>query len=173
MSNEFTAKAVTSIDEIDVPERSPRIERVPFVDVVQGVVCCNALFFLPTHYANKRGRVCLGPDKCPWHKTTKLVPYYLVALYVTKEHKVTWYQLPPSAAKQLLFGAKVLDRSIYGATVTVKRKWKAMNAPVIVSIDPSVSTPGGMPKPLTPEKSIRKCFGTAGSTSKTGKKAVE
>jgi len=172
MSDVFHAKAVTSIDEIEVPERSPRIERVPFVDTVQGVVCCNALFFLPTHYANKRGRLCLGGDDCPWHKTTKMVPYYLVAVHVTKEHKVTWYQLPPSAAKQLLFAAKVLERGIYGATVTIKRKWKAMNAPVIVSIDPGISVPNGMPQPLTPEKSIRKCFGTAGSASKSSKKAV-
>lgn len=172
MSEEFHAKAVTSIDEIDVPERNPRIERVPFVDTVAGVICSDALFYLPTHYANKRGRVCPGADVCPWHKTTRLVPYYLVALYVTREHKVTWFQLPPAAAKQLLFGAKCLDRGIYGATITVKRKWKAMNAPVIVAIDPTVATPQGMPRPLTPEKSIRKCFGTVGSTSKTSRKDV-
>lgn len=172
MSEDFRLLPVTSIEDIDVPERSPRIERVPFVDWVSGTVVCSELFFLPTHYANNRGRLCLGPDRCPWHKTTKLVPYYLVALYVSKEHRVTWFQLPPAAAKALLFGVGVLERPMYGLTITLKRKWKASNAPVMVEIDHYASQPTGLPRPLTPEKSVAKCFGNAVPTSKNGRKAV-
>jgi len=158
MSDLFTLEAVDDLDSIVVPKRVPRIERVPIVKEVEGIVCCEKLFKLPTHYHNGFTRLCAGKANCTIHKTAGFRLYFLCAVWTTHDREMVWYQLPPAAAKALLFGVKTLGRPLFGTAVKLTRKWKEKNAPVLLSVNPYTSPQQGMPRPLTPEESVKRCF---------------
>jgi len=173
MADLFTLEAVDDLDAIVVPKRVPRIERVPVMTEVEGVVCCEKLFKLPTHYHRDLTTICPGKAQCEIHKTAGFRLYYLCAIYSSHDREMTWYQLPPNAAKALLFGVKTLGRPLFGTAVKIHRKWKAKNAPVLLSVNPYSAPQMGMPRPLTPEESVRRCFfSNVGKTSTNRKKAV-
>lgn len=158
MSDLFSLEAVESLDDIIVPKRVPRIERVPVVAPVEGTVVCDRLWKLPTHYYNKRTSICPGKSKCDIHKTAGFRLYFLCAIWSPSEREVTWYQLPAAAAKALLFGVKCLDRPLMGVQVKVARKWKDKNAPVVLSVDRYGAPNTQLPRPMTPEESVARCF---------------
>jgi len=154
----FKLESVEDLDEIIVPKRVPRIERVPVLNAVEGTVVCDRLWKLPTHFASKRTSICPGKSTCTLHKIASLRIYFLCAVYVGEVREVTWFQLPANAAKALLFGVKTLGRPLLGTAVKIGRKWKDKNAPVTLSVNPYSSPTNGLPKPMTPEESVRRCF---------------
>lgn len=158
MQSEFRLESVDSIDEIYVPRRVPRIERVPVVADVTGMVMCDRLFKLPTHFNGRRTVLCPGKSECDLHKTCALRVYFLCAIYESDQRELTWYQLPANAAKALLLGVKTLDRPLFGINVRVGRKWKDKNAPVTLSIDPYARPGTDHLKPVSPEESVKRCF---------------
>jgi len=174
MSDLFHLESVDDLEEIVVPKRVPRIERVPIIKEVEGVVCCDKLFKLPTHYANGRTSICEGKGSCALHKVAALRLYFLCAVYCSADRELTWYQLPANAAKALLFGTKTLGRPLFGTAIKIHRKWKEKNAPVVLHVNPYSTPQMGMPKPLTPEESVKRCFfSNVGKTSTNRKKTVE
>jgi len=170
----FRPISVETMDSIIVPDRAPRVERVPCDKPLHGVVLCTELFLIQTHYANGNGRICPGSAECEWHKTHRLIPYLLCAIYNKEAHRAVWLQLPPNAGKAILFGCRVLQRDLYGTEVVIDRQWKAMNAPVR-AIVPPIQSPRlpQLPKPLTPEKAIDKCFFSPKVTGKKRKPEIK
>jgi len=170
MSDLFSLESVDDLDQIIVPKRVPRIERVPVLAPVEGTVVCDRLWKLPTHYHNKRTSVCPGKLECAIHKTAGFRLYFLCAVYTAADREVTWYQLPAAAAKALLFGVKCLERPLLGVQVKIGRKWKDKNAPVCLSVDRYSAPSAGLPKALTPHESVARCFFSRVEKPSTGRK---
>jgi hypothetical protein len=169
---DFELEPVTDLDEIKVQSRVPRIERVPFIEDVEGICVCEALYALNVHYTDRRSVLCTGKAKCSLHKTVALRKYLLIALHVTLLQRTTWFQLTPPAGKALLLGVKTLGRSLLGSKVTLKRKWRGMNAPILASVDPYYTIHGSPPKPIKPTESVRRVFGSSEPSSTPRLRAV-
>jgi len=173
MSDDFRLEGVTDLDQIVIPKRVPRVLRVPWHRTVEGVVLCDRLFKLPTHYVGKRTRLCSGKSNCEVHKSSPLRIYFLCAVFDQEEREAFWFQLPPAASKALLFGVKVLERPLFGVSVRVGRKWKDKNAPVVLHVENSTVRRVELQRPLNPDESVRRCFFSCDEKPSTnGRKAV-
>jgi len=173
MDDSFVLESVDDLDQIQVPQRFPRIERVPWHRIVKGDVLCDRLFKLPTHFVGTRSQLCPGRAKCGHCKKLRLCVYFLCAVYDAEAREAIWYQLTPPAAKLLLLGVKTLGRPLFGAQVQISRKWKDKNAPVILAVDNYAMSRVSMHRPLTPEESVKRCFfSTFEKASRKPRKAV-
>jgi len=158
----------------DIPQERKVAEmiRVPAMDPIVGIVVCDAIFSLPTHFANGRTRICTEKPDCEYCGTVPMKWYGLIAVWGRNDHQAKWVQLTSSAAGMLLSALEERQLPLHGLSVRICRERKVKNAPIVIAIDEYARVPERLPKPMDPQETIERVFGKTSSPRSNGRKAV-
>lgn len=166
---------VTSADEIVTPKKTTELVRVPADHPIRGIVACDGLFALKTHWDGKRNRrvLCQGEGPCEIHETCRLLTSHLIAVWDLREDKPVWIELTPHAGRNLLQQIQRLEMALFGATVLIGRVRKHEKAPICVTVDTTAAPKTIMKKAMTPEETIARVFESSDRPCATRKKRVQ
>jgi hypothetical protein len=145
---------------------------VPAVDPIVGIVVSDSIFALQTHYVHPRTRICLGDDECEFCGKIPLKWYGLIAILGRNDSQAKWVQLTSQAAAALLHEVSTRQLSLHGLCVRIARERKVKNAPIVVAIDEYSRVPSRLPRPMDPQETIERVFGSRDPSRFTQRKAV-
>lgn len=159
---------VTSITDVPVERKVAEMIRVPAVDPICGAVVSDSIFALETHYVHPRTRICTGVRTCEFCNIIPIKWYGLIAVWDRNWTAPKWVQLTSQAAASLLQEVAARQLTLFGLCVRIGRQRKVKNAPIVISIDEYARVGSRLPKPMDPQETIERVFGTKvppGSTS--------
>lgn len=163
---------VTSPGEVPTQRKVAELIRVPAIDPIIGYVCSDSIFSLPTHYVHPRTRICKGEDDCEFCGHYALKWYGLIAVWHRNDNAAKWVQLTSQAAHTLLNEVVRRQVPLHGLCVRIGRERKVKNAPIVIAIDDTMRVSARLPKPMDPQETIERVFGSRDSTPPSGRKAV-
>jgi hypothetical protein len=163
---------VTSLDDVPAEKKVPDMVRVPAAKPIVGVVICETIFSLPTHWDGSFTVICSGPGQCDLCPNVGLKPYFLLGVWDRNESIAKWVQLTSYAARSLLNQIQELQVPLYGLTVRIARERPTMKAPITCVIDRYATVQGRLPKPIDPQETIERVFGSPKTSRKPKLKAV-
>lgn len=139
-------------------KRVPELIRVPADDVLRGIVCCDQVWELATHWHQGRTRPCTAANgHCELCGVAPDRWYGLLCLYRPREQRYVWVQLTADAVTTLLLAMRE-GVELLGAEVTIGRERKTLRAPVWIKFDPYKTKPERLPKPQTPHETLQRVF---------------
>jgi hypothetical protein len=163
---------VTGRSDVPTDRKVPQLIRVPAIDPIVGIVVSDSIFALPTHFSEGRTRLCVGESACSMCGVAPTKWYGLIAVWSKMERRPMWVQLTSQAADRLLAEIEQRQMVLHGLSVRICRERKVKNAPIVITIDPYAHVPDGLPKPLDPQETIERVFGSRDSSRSNGRKAV-
>jgi len=161
-------------DATDIPRKQkvPEMIRVPWRSALNGAICSAGIFAMPTHYIGDRTVLCEG-DECQWCEAASNSKWYgLLAIWDRNSTAPVWVQLTEDAAESLRSQITQLQVPFFGTVVRVGRVRAVYNAPITVAVDEHSRMSGRLTKPLLPDETIEKVFGSPKSTPNLKLKVV-
>jgi len=153
-------RRIVGADQVPTDKAVPKIVRVPASDPIVGTVVSDSIFEMVTHYAQGFTRLCVGEEDCELCGLSPRRFYGLLAVWPRSATGPQWVQLTPKAVLQLMQEVTERQTVLHGLNVKISRERKTKNAPIVVAIDEWARTQSRLPKPLTPEETIERVFGS-------------
>jgi len=163
---------ITAPAEIQTSKRVPELVRVPEAGQIRGIVLCDGLFALKTHWNGRVRQLCQGEGLCELHDSARLLVSYLIAVWDEGETRPLWVELTPKVGQALLVEADRLKRPLFGLVVAIKRQRKHAKAPIVITVDPYARVEATLRQPMTPEETIARVFESSDSPCARAKRAV-
>jgi len=165
-------KMVSGSADIPKPRKVPELIRVPYKQALVGPICCDGIFSMPTHYVGDRTVLCEG-EECHWCEQEVNSKWYgLIAIWDRNATVPVWAQLTPDAAESLRLQIATLQIPLYGTVVRLGRERPVYNAPITVTVDEHSKMNGRLAKPMVPDETLEKVFGSPKSSPKIQLKAI-
>ena len=153
-------RRIVGAEQVPTEKAVPKIVRVPANDPIIGTVVSDSIFELVTHYSQGFTRLCAGEEECEMCGLAPRRFYGLLAVWPRSATGPQWVQLTPKAVLHLM--GEITERQIvlHGLNVKISRERKVKNAPITIAIDEWARTVSRLPKPLTPDETIERVFGS-------------